>query len=98
MVDRREDYIIKSNRESGFGRYDVVMIPKDKQNPKTPAIVLEFKVFDKDDEKDLQDSVNSALQQIQNKNYDADLIKDGVNPSLIRHYGFAFCGKNVLIG
>lgn len=98
MVDRREDYVIKSNRESGFGRYDVVMIPKDKQNPKTPAIVLEFKVFDKSDEKDLQDSVNSALQQIQNKNYDADLIQNGVNPNLIRHYGFAFSGKTVLIG
>lgn len=74
------------------------MIPKSKQNPKTPALVIEFKVQNKNKEKDLEVSVQSALQQIQNKNYDADLIKDGVNPSLIRHYGFAFCGKNVLIG
>ena len=78
MVDRREDYVIKSNRESGFGRYDVVMIPKNKNNPKTPVIVIEFKV--------------------QNKNYDADLIQDGVNPDWIRHYGFAFSGQTVLIG
>lgn len=98
MVDRREDYVIKSNRESGFGRYDVVMIPKNKNNPKTPAIVIEFKVQNKNKEQKLEDSVNSALQQIQNKNYDADLIQDGVNPDWIRHYGFAFSGKNVLIG
>lgn len=98
MVDRREDYVIKSNRESGFGRYDVVMIPKNKNNPKTPAIVIEFKVQNKNKEPNLEDSVNSALQQIQNKNYDADLISDGVNPDWIRHYGFAFSGKNVLIG
>ena len=98
MVERREDYVIKSNRESGFGRYDVVMIPKDKNNPKTPAIVLEFKVFDKDEEKDLQDSVNAALKQIADKNYDADLLSCGVKSEMIRHYGFAFCGKKVLIG
>lgn len=98
MVDRRKDYVIKSNRESGFGRYDVVMIPKNKANPKTPAIVIEFKVQNKNKESKLEDSVNSALQQIQNKNYDADLIQDGVNPSWIRHYGFAFRGKTVLIG
>ena len=98
MVDRREDYVIKSNRESGFGRYDVVMIPKNKANPKTPAIVIEFKVQNKNKEPKLEDSVNSALHQIQNKNYDADLIQDGVNPDWIRHYGFAFKGKTVLIG
>lgn len=98
MVDRREDYVIKSNRESGFGRYDVVMIPKNKNNPKTPAIVIEFKVQNKNKEPNLEDSVNSALQQIQNKNYDADLISDGVNSNWIRHYGFAFKGKTVLIG
>ncbi len=95
IVDFRFDYRITSNRESGFGRYDVVLEPKDKTGN---AYIFEFKVQDPEDEKSLQDTVNVALAQIKEKNYDADLIAKGTPIERIRHYGFAFKGKEVLIG
>ena len=64
MVGERENYIIKSNRESGFGRYDIMMVPKDIKNKKLPAIVIEFKVYDSEDEKQLKDTVKAAHRQI----------------------------------
>lgn len=95
VVDLKDKYHVSSNRESGFGRYDVCLEPFDK---KDPAYIFEFKVHDKDDEKDLQETVQSALAQIEEKNYDAALVAKGVKRENIYHYGFAFEGKQVLIG
>ena len=70
IVDKAKSYMVKSNRESGYGRYDVIMEPKD---VKDNAVILEFKVFDpEDEEKDLEDTAKNALHQIKEKKYDAD--------------------------
>ena len=98
MVDKRDDYIIKSNKESGFGLYDVMMIPRDTENSNLPGLILEFKVINHSMEKSLEETVKSALQQIEEKKYDTELLKAGVKKENIRHYGFAFEGKKVLIG
>ncbi len=98
MVGERENYIIKSNRESGFGRYDIMMVPKDIKNKKLPAIVIEFKVYDSEDEKQLKDTVKAAHRQIEEKKYDDEIIQLGIEKDRIKHYGFAFEGKKVLIG
>ena len=95
MVDLRDRYVITSNRESGFGRYDVMLEPK---NSVDDAIIIEFKVFDREDEKGLSDTVASALAQIEEKNYAAVLVEKGIPEAKIRKYGFAFEGKTVLIG
>lgn len=98
MVDRREDYIITSNRESGLGRYDVVMEPLGASSRSLPTIVIEFKVRDPEEERTLQDTLQAAHAQILEKNYDAALESKGIAKDRIRHYGFAFEGKRVLIG
>ena len=98
MVGEREQYIIKSNRESGFGRYDIMMLPKDIKNKELPAIVIEFKVHDGEDEKNLKDTVVAAHRQIEEKNYDEEILQFGIEEERIKHYGFAFEGKKVLIG
>lgn len=95
IVDLAGKYHIMSNRESGFGRYDVVMEPLQKQ---FDAIVMEFKVQNPAKEESLQHTVQNALLQIEEKNYDPELLARGIPKSKIRHYGFAFCGKKVLIG
>ncbi len=97
MVDQSENYIITSNRESGYGRYDIMLEPKDKQNQKYPGIVIEFKVINPRKEKSLEETVEAALKQIEEKNYDAELINRGVKKENINHYGFAFEGKTVII-
>ena len=97
MVDQSENYIITSNRESGFGRYDIMLEPIDKNNDKYPGIIIEFKVINSRKENSLEETVKAALNQIKEKNYDAELIKRGVNKENIHHYGFAFKGKEVLI-
>lgn len=91
LVNENERYQIRSNRESGYGRYDVCMYPRDKG---VPGIVMEFKVQD-DEEKDLTETADAAIAQIKEKDYAADLRSAGVTD--IRQYGFAFCGKKVLI-
>ena len=95
IVDLNREYRIKSNRESGFGRYDVIIEPRDK---KKSAIILEFKVHDPDEETTLEDTVQEALDQIEEKQYAAELIADGIPEEQIHKYGFAFKGKKVLIG
>ena len=95
LVELRDRYMVHSNRESGYGRYDVMMIPKRK---KEPAMILEFKVRDQDAEETLQDTVAAALKQIQEKRYDAELLAQGIEEKQIYHYGFAFEGKKVVIG
>ena len=96
IVDLQNKYVITSNRESGFGRYDVMLEPKRPQED--DAIILEFKVYDEDDEENLKETVQSALAQIEEKQYAAQLIARGVPKERIRCYGFAFEGKKVLIG
>ena len=95
LVELRDRYQIRSNRESGYGRYDVMLTPVTEVDD---AIVIEFKVHEPDEEKSLQDTVRTALDQIKEKNYDAELLLQGIPADRIRHYGFAFEGKKVLIG
>ncbi|MBP3803936.1 MAG: AAA family ATPase [Oribacterium sp.] len=95
MVDKSRDYIIKSNRESGYGRYDVVMEPK---NTSDVAVIMEFKVRDeRRGEKTLSDTADNALSQIEDRKYDADLISRGIPAERIYKYGFAFEGETCLI-
>nr|WP_294670992.1 AAA family ATPase [uncultured Blautia sp.] len=95
IVELAGKYRVTSNRESGFGRYDVMLEPLEKTKD---AFVLEFKVFNPRKEKILEDTVANALQQINEKDYDCELLSRGIQKENIFHYGFAFEGKKVLIG
>ena len=95
IVDLAGRYDVTSNRESGFGRYDVMLEPL---NEKDDAIIIEFKVYDPDDEKTLDDTVQDALRQIEEKCYSTSLEAKGITPERIRKYGFAFRGKECRIG
>ena len=96
LVDLKGRYRVTSNRESGFGRYDIMLEPV--HPGKDDAIIIEFKVFNPRKEKTLEEAVISALTQIEEKQYEASLIAKGIPKENIRKYGFAFEGKNVLIG
>ena len=89
-MDLRDRYIVSSNRESGCGRYNIMLEPRNKEDV---AIIMEFKVYDVDDGKTLQDTVNAALGQIKEKEYAQTLICKGISQNNIRSYGFAFQGK-----
>ncbi|MBQ2800634.1 MAG: AAA family ATPase [Lachnospiraceae bacterium] len=95
MIELKDSYYITSNRESGYGRYDVMLEPME---PEKPAFVLEFKVQNKEAEATLKDTVAVALKQIEDKKYDTELNARGIPSERIRHYGFAFYGKEVFIG
>ncbi len=95
MVELEGRYIITSNRESGFGRYDVMLEPVDKSED---AIIIEFKVRNIGKEVSLEETVKTALKQIEKKEYETELIRRGCEEGKIRKYGFAFEGKHVLIG
>lgn len=95
IVDKAADYIIRSNRESGYGRYDVVMEPRDKTKT---AVILEFKVIAGDEgEHNLNEAADNALKQIEDKRYDTELIANGISSDRILKYGLAFEGKRCII-
>lgn len=95
MVELTGRYVITSNRESGFGRYDVMLEPK---SLKDDAIIMEFKVYDPEEEQSLEETVHKALEQIDRLDYGSALKARGIREAHIRKYGFAFEGKRVLIG
>lgn len=95
MVQLEDRYTITSNRESGFGRYDIMMEPR---QTGLYAIVLEFKVRNPKRDSSLEDTVRTALAQIEDKQYAESLMAKGIPQEKIRKYGFAFEGKEVLIG
>ena len=92
LIGLKDRYEVRSNRESGYGRYDVMLIPK---NPQDLGIVMEFKKIGRFEESDLESAVASALKQIDDRKYDLELKERGI--SRILHLGLAFKGKNVMI-
>lgn len=96
MVELADRYVLTSNRESGFERYDVMLEPL--YPDRDDGMILEFKVFQRKKEKVLEDTVKAALKQIEEKRYEALLTAKGIPKDRIRKYGFAFRGKDVLIG
>ena len=96
IVELQDRYIITSNREGGFGRYDVMLEPKDPEMD--DAVIMEFKVRDQEDESTIKDTIAAALRQIEEKQYASKFISRGIAPERIHCYGIAFQGKHVLIG
>ena len=95
MVELEDRYVITSNRESGFGRYDVMLEPKRED---LDAYIIEFKVYKPGRDQSLEDTVKKALAQIEEKQYALSLRAKGISSDRIKMYGFAFEGKNVLVG
>nr|WP_304972802.1 AAA family ATPase [uncultured Schaedlerella sp.] len=95
IVELEDRYVITSNRESGFGRYDVMLEPR---KAGLDAFIIEFKVYNPKKDASLEDAVKAALVQIEEKKYEEALVGKGIPEERIRKYGFAFEGKTVLIG
>ena len=94
IVELADKYYISSNRESGFGRYDVMLEPIDKSDK---AFIFEFKVYNPAKDSDLKAAAENALSQIEQRKYSKVLIDRGIDEEQIYYYGFAFEGKKVLI-
>ncbi len=95
LVELRRDYVLTSNRESGYGRYDVMLEPKNSKE--YPAYIIEFKTINNKKEASLEEAAMSALAQIEEKKYAVSLMDKGIPEDRIYKYGIAFEGKEVLI-
>ena len=96
MVELNGRFKITSNRESGFGRYDVMLIPTDQGADN--AYIIEFKVHKPKREKNMEETLANAHAQIEEKRYEAALVSEGFTQQQIRKYGFVFKGKECLSG
>lgn len=85
-----KQYIVESNRESGYGRFDIAIFPKDTQKV---GVILEFKAADRTES--LEEKAGEALRQIQDKQYEAEFAKRDI--ASLWKYGVAFCGKQVYV-
>ncbi len=94
IVSLKDRYRIVSNRESGRGRYDIALYPLTEMDD---AFIMEFKVFDERKEENLEQTLDHALRQIEDKKYEADLLAAGVPGERIYKLGFAFHGKEVRV-
>ena len=94
----RGRWTVESNRKSGYGRYDVALVPIDGHMGSDPAVIMEFKVFDARREKTLEDTVAHARRQVESKRYASGLVERGIAPERIRTNGIAFRGKDALVG
>jgi len=94
IVSLKDKYRIVSNRESGRGRYDIALYPKQED---MDAFIMEFKVCDERTEKSLEQTAENALKQIEEKNYEADLLAADIPAAKICKLGFAFQGKEALV-
>ena len=90
LVGLKDTYYVNSNRESGVGRYDIMLEPKDKNGN---SFIMEFKVLDDMEEKTIEDTIENAKKQIEEKGYEANLKERGFTN--ITKMVFAFKGKEV---
>ena len=97
LASLRGRYTVESNRESGRGRYDIMLVPQAGPQGQDAPIIIEFKVFDPRRESTLEDTASRALEQIQERAYATTLIERGYSIKDILSYGIAFRGKEVLV-
>ena len=90
LVGLKDTYYVNSNKESGIGRYDIMLEPKDKNGN---SFIMEFKVYKKEKEEDIEDTINNAMKQIEEKKYEESLKERGFTN--ITKMVFAFKGKEV---
>ena len=90
LVGLKDSYYVKSNRESGYGRYDIMLEPKDKNGN---SFIMEFKVLENEEEKTIEETIENAKKQIEERKYEEDLQERGYTN--ITKMVFAFKGKEV---
>ena len=90
LVGLKDSYYVNSNRESGMGRYDIMLEPKDKNGN---SFIMEFKLYKKDKEKAIEETIENAKRQIEEKGYEQNLKERGFKN--ITKMVYAFKGKEV---